>query len=46
MPLLPVLELVVKIFVDNYFQMFLCREPWINFNKAVLMVKATRPFPA
>lgn len=46
MPLLPMLELVVKIFVDNYLKVFLCREPWIDFNKTILMVKTTRPFPA
>ncbi len=46
MAFLPVLELVVKIFVDNYLKVFLCREPWINFNKAIIMVKATRLFPA
>ena len=46
MALLPVLELVMKIFVDGNLQMFLCREPWIDLNKAVVMVKATRPFPA
>lgn len=46
MDLLPVLEFMMKIFMDGNLQMFLCREPWIDFNKAVVMVKATRPFPA
>ena len=46
MALLPVLELVVKIFMDGNLKVFLCREPWIDLDKAVLMVKATRPFPA
>ena len=46
MALLPMLELVVKIFVDNYLKMFLCRESWIDLDKTVLMVKATRLFPA
>ncbi len=46
MAFLPVFELVVKIFVNNYLKVFLCRESWIDLNKTVLMVKATRPFPA
>ena len=46
MALLPVLKLMMKIFVDGDLQVFLGRQPWIDLDKAILMVKATRPFPA